>query len=45
MPLVYRDRGTSGTQLDVMSGSLVVGTVYKAVTSVTAGQIATWRTS
>lgn len=42
MPLTYRDRGTSGTQLDIISGSVVVGRVWKAVLRVTAGQQARW---
>jgi hypothetical protein len=27
--LTYRDRGTTGTQVDVLSGELVVATVYE----------------
>ena len=33
MKLEYRDRGTSGTQLDVMSGSIVVCRLWKAMQS------------
>lgn len=33
MPLTYRDRGTSGTQLDVMSGTVVVCSLRKAMMS------------
>ena len=33
MPLTYRDRGTSGTQLDVLSGSIVVCSLRKAMQS------------
>jgi hypothetical protein len=29
MPLTYRDRGTSGTQLDVLSGTVVVAQISK----------------
>ncbi len=29
MPLTYRDRGQSGTQVDVLSGELVVATIYE----------------
>jgi len=32
-PLTYHDRGTSGTQLDVMSGTVVVCTLRKAMMS------------
>jgi hypothetical protein len=33
MPLSYRDRGTSGTQFDVMSGTVVVCSLRKAMMS------------
>ena len=42
MPLNYRDRRTSGTQLDIMSGKVVVGSMWKAALSVTAGQAVRW---
>ena len=42
MALTYHDRGTSGTQLDIVSGSAVIGSLWKAVLSVTAGQAARW---
>lgn len=42
MPLTYRDRGTSGTQLDIVSGIAVVGRLWKAMLSVTAGSEARW---
>ncbi len=29
MPLVFRDKGTSGTQIDVRSGSISVGHIGK----------------
>ena len=37
MPLTYRDRGTSGTQLDVVAGSLVVGSIRKVPMSLRLG--------
>jgi hypothetical protein len=40
--LTYRDRGTSGTQLDVISGQAVVGFLWKSVASVTSGGAAHW---
>ena len=42
MPLTYRDRGTSGTQLDVISGQAVVGFLWKATLSVSSGGTARW---
>ena len=33
MPLTYRDRSTSGTQLDVLSGTVAVCSLWKAVLS------------
>ena len=33
MKVTYRDRGTSGTQLDVLSGTIVVCTLRKAMMS------------
>jgi hypothetical protein len=33
MKLTYRDRGTSGTQLDVLSGTVVVCSLRKAMQS------------
>ena len=42
MPLTYRDRGTSGTQFDIVSGIVVVGSLWKAVLSVSAGQGTYW---
>ena len=29
MPLTYRDRGTSGTQLQVMSGEVLIATLWE----------------
>lgn len=43
MPLTYRDRGSSGTQLDIVVGRLVIGTLWKAVLSATTGGAVTWR--
>ena len=45
MPLTYRDRGSSGTQLTIISGTAVVGSLWKAVLSVTAGEEARWHWS
>jgi hypothetical protein len=42
MTLIYRDRRTSGTQLDVISGQAVVGFLWKAVLSVSSGGTARW---
>jgi hypothetical protein len=42
MPLTFRDRGTSGTQLDIVSGNAVVGRVWKAVLSATTGGDVRW---
>lgn len=36
MPLIYRDLGTSGTQLEIISGALVIGHVRKMTLSVVA---------
>src|SRR5262245_14046937 len=38
MPLTYRDRGTSGTQLDVLCGDLVIANIHKAALSTGAHQ-------
>jgi hypothetical protein len=43
MTLAYRDRGTSGTQLDVMSGEVRIATLWKNVMSITAGSSEDWR--
>lgn len=42
MPLSYRDRGTSGTQLDVISGKAVVCFLWNAMFSSLAGGGAHW---
>ena len=38
MTLTYRDRGTSGTQLEVLCGDLVIANVYRAALSLAASQ-------
>jgi hypothetical protein len=43
MPLTYRGRGASGTQLDIVCGELVIGTLWKAVLSSTSGGAVSWR--
>jgi hypothetical protein len=40
--LEFRDRGTSGTQLDVLCGDVVIAFLYKAVLSVVASQTPRW---
>jgi hypothetical protein len=42
MPLTYRDRGTSGTQLDIVGGSATVGKLWKAVLSSSSGGSVQW---
>ena len=42
MPLTYFDRGTSGTQLDIISDRAIVGQLWKAVASVAAGATPHW---
>jgi len=43
MPLTYRDRGTSGTQLDALSGSIAVCNLRKAMMSTDArGDLWEW---
>ena len=43
MPLTYRNRGTSGTQLDIVSGDLVIGSLWKGVLSAMTGGAVDWR--
>jgi hypothetical protein len=45
MPLTFRDRGTSGTQLDVMSGNVRIATLWKNKLSLIAGGGQDWRWS
>jgi hypothetical protein len=42
MTLNYRDRATSGTQLDVLCGDIVIANVYKATLTSTADGDAYW---
>ena len=42
MPLTYRDRGTNGTQLDVLCGDIVIANGYKATLTSTVGGDAYW---
>ena len=42
MALTYRDRGTSGTQLDVLCGDIVIANVYKATAALTVGGVVYW---
>ena len=42
MTLTYRDRGTSGTQLDVLCGDIVIAVVYKGTLSATTGGDPYW---
>ncbi len=42
MPLTYRDRGTSGTRLDIVSGSATVGKLWKAVLSSASSGAVQW---
>lgn len=43
MPLTYRDRGTSGTQLDVMSGTEVIAGPRKQPLSLMGDPFHQWR--
>jgi hypothetical protein len=42
MPLVYRDKGTSGTRWAVVSGSLVIGSIRTNTLSVVVDQQVAW---
>ena len=42
MPLTYRDKGTSGTQLAIYSHNLCIGHVGKEFDSILSGQRARW---
>jgi hypothetical protein len=42
MPLVYRDKGTSGTQLEVLSGELPIARISKNVLSIVASHAVQW---
>lgn len=41
-PLAYRDKGTSGTQLEALSGTVPIGRVSKQKFSITAGGAEYW---
>jgi hypothetical protein len=43
MTLIYRERGTSGTQIDAVAGSLCIATLYKSSAPVKAPDGARWR--
>ena len=43
MPLTYRDRGSSGTQIEVLSGNLGVAQIGKRVLTPLAGQEVHWQ--
>jgi hypothetical protein len=45
MTLTYRDRRTSGTQLDVMSGEIRVATLWNNKFAAKAGDGETWKWS
>ena len=40
--LTYRDMGTSGTRLEIISGTLVIGHIRKMTLSVVANQEVRW---
>ena len=42
MPLTYRDRGSSGTQLEVVSGDLAVGSLRRDFRSSMSGGDEVW---
>lgn len=42
MTLTYRDRGSSGTQLEAVSGDLAIGSIRKNVLSAAAGAGVSW---
>jgi len=43
MPLVYRDRGSSGTQTEVLSGNLRVAQIGKRLLTPLTGQEVSWQ--
>ena len=43
MPLIYRDKGTSGTQLDVLCGNLRIAHIGKRVLTPLTGQDVRWQ--
>jgi hypothetical protein len=42
MPLTYRDRQTTGTQLDVLAGELTIGSIHKGTLSLSANRETPW---
>lgn len=42
MPLTYRDRHSTSTQLDVLSGALVIGSINKGSLSLSASRETPW---
>ena len=42
MPLTYRDRGSSGTQLDVLCGTVIVAKISKDWSTVVYNDIERW---
>jgi len=42
MSLTYRDRGTSGTQWEVVTGNLVIGSIRKNTPSLMANKQPAW---
>jgi hypothetical protein len=45
MALVFRDKGTSGTQIEVLSGDLCIAHIGRQVLSVVASHAVQWRWS
>jgi hypothetical protein len=43
MPLVFRNKGTSGTQIEVLANDLCIADIGKEVMSVLAGHDVRWR--
>jgi hypothetical protein len=43
MPLTYRDKGTSGTQLAIYSHKLCIGHIGKQSSTLMGGQHSSWR--
>jgi hypothetical protein len=43
MTLTYRDKGTSGTQIAVLSGNLLIASIGKRVLTPLAGQEVRWQ--
>ena len=45
MALIFRDKGTSGTQIEVLSGDLRIAHIGKEVLSIVASHAVRWRWS